>query len=33
VKKEEASQEKIEGATHKDGGPIQVIKIRELEEL
>jgi hypothetical protein len=33
VKKEEARQEKIEGATHNEGGPIQGIKIRKLEEL
>jgi hypothetical protein len=33
VKKEEARQEKIEGATHNEGGPIQDIKIRKLEEL
>jgi hypothetical protein len=33
VKKEEARQEKIEEATHNDGGPIQGIKIRKLEEL
>jgi hypothetical protein len=28
VKKEEAGQENIEGATHNEGGPIQGIKIR-----
>jgi hypothetical protein len=33
VKKEEARQEKIEGATHNEGGPIQGIKIRKLKEL
>jgi hypothetical protein len=33
VKKEEAMQEKIEGATHNEGGPIQGIKICKLEEL
>jgi hypothetical protein len=33
VKKEEARQENIEGATHKEGGPIQGIKIRKHEEL
>jgi hypothetical protein len=33
VKKEEARQEKIEGATHNEGGPIQGIKICKLEEL
>jgi hypothetical protein len=33
VKKEEARQEKIEGATHNEGGPIQGIKICRLEEL
>jgi hypothetical protein len=33
VKKEEAKQEKIEGATHNEGGPIQGIKIRKLEEV
>jgi hypothetical protein len=33
VKKEEAMQEKIEGATHNEGGPIQSIKFRKLEEL
>jgi hypothetical protein len=33
VKKEEARQEKIVGATHNEGGPIQGIKIRKLEEL
>jgi hypothetical protein len=33
VKKEEARQEKIERATHNEGGPIQGIKIRKLEEL
>jgi hypothetical protein len=29
VKKEETRQEKIEGATHNEGGPIQGIKIRK----
>jgi uncharacterized protein YciU (UPF0263 family) len=33
VKKEEARQDTIEGATHNEGGPIQGIKIRKLEEL
>jgi hypothetical protein len=33
VKKEEARQEKIEGATHNEVGPIQGIKILKLEEL
>jgi hypothetical protein len=33
VKKEEARQEKIEGETHDERGPIQAIKIRKLEEL
>jgi hypothetical protein len=33
VKKEETMQEKIEGATHNEGGPIQSIKFRKLEEL
>jgi hypothetical protein len=33
VKKEEARQEKIEGATHNERGPIQGIKICKLEEL
>jgi hypothetical protein len=33
VNKEEARQEKIEGATHNEGGPIQGIKIHKLEEL
>jgi hypothetical protein len=33
VEKEEARQEKIEGATHNEGGPIQGIKIFKLEEL
>jgi hypothetical protein len=33
VKKEQARKEKIEGATHNEGGPIQGIKIRKLEEL
>jgi hypothetical protein len=33
VKKEEARQEKIEGATDNKGGPIQGIKILKLEEL
>jgi hypothetical protein len=33
VKKEEARQKKIEGATHNEGEPIQGIKIRKLEEL
>jgi hypothetical protein len=33
VKKEEARHEKIEGATHNEGGPIEGIKIRNLEEL
>jgi hypothetical protein len=33
VKKEEARQEKIKGATHNEGGQIQGIKIRKLEEL
>jgi hypothetical protein len=33
VKKEGARQEKIEGATHNEGGPIQGIKIRKLEEV
>jgi hypothetical protein len=33
VKKEEARQEKIEGATHNEGGPIQDIKIRKLKEV
>jgi hypothetical protein len=32
VKKEEARQEKIQGATH-NGGPIHGIKIHKLEEL
>jgi hypothetical protein len=33
VKKKEARQEKIEGATNNEGGPIQSIKICKLEEL
>jgi hypothetical protein len=33
VKKEEARKEKIEGATHNEGGPIQGIKIRKLKEV
>jgi hypothetical protein len=33
VKKEEARQEKIEGATHNGGGPIQGNKICKLEEV
>jgi hypothetical protein len=33
VKKEEARQEKIQGAAHNEGGPTQGIKIRKLEEL
>jgi hypothetical protein len=33
VKKEEARQEKIEWATHNEGGPTQSIKFRKLEEL
>jgi hypothetical protein len=33
VKREEARQEKIEGATHNEGGSIQGIKIHKLEEL
>jgi hypothetical protein len=33
VNKEEARQKKIEGATYNEGGPIQGIKIRKLQEL
>jgi hypothetical protein len=33
VKKEEARQEKVDGATHNEGGPIQGIKIRKIEEV
>jgi hypothetical protein len=33
VKKDEARQDKVEGATHNEGGPIQDINICKLEEL
>jgi hypothetical protein len=33
LKKEEARQEKVEGATHYEGGPIQGIEICKLEEV
>jgi hypothetical protein len=33
VKKEEARQEKIEGATHNEAGPIQGIKVHKLKEV